>query len=158
MLFNDIHKSLTKLTPKELESLQQRIQVLLDYAPADSKNQLGSEIYLALHKALEQRQIKCPSFNAFKKTRSYKLFFNQVKILQTFDDQLPTDMTKTTRIFFYAYAIQLLCDWLDTKDVVIRVHSVCGTLHLLPEILEKSFPGYLQSGLLVKVVNQLIKR
>jgi len=155
-LLTEICTSLAKLTVTDLQKLQSRITTLLDYQETSTiAPQFSEELYQAITHVLKILQQTTPPFSVLKKSRHYRVFLKQTEKLNRFDQQLPANLSMLLRVHFYSYCIQLICDGLKTRDIPLNLSTVISSLHLIPSLIEQAFPGYLASGLLPWVVENL---
>ncbi len=140
---------LPTLTQKELATVRAACDHLLD------KKQETPALYTAMLDVLGQAG---PSYAGFQRTASWKLWQKHLHDVEFFITKLWPDMTKVQEVAIDNFLISQLVDDLKYLKVAVTVGSISSNLGRVPEVFERSFPGYRQNGLAGLVLQSMVRR
>jgi hypothetical protein len=140
------------LTQEQLTDLQSRIKILSSTAETNGKSSFGLRVLQAICDVMRKHGTETPSVTTLKKSSAYVSCNGKMADLQTFFEGVSKN--KLVQDSILRTAIDLLyTDLLNWKGVAVSSHTLIKQLHRIPSVLNRHFPGYLQSGLLTKLVH-----
>lgn len=151
--YKDWISQLPLLTTQQLENLSTRIK-LLDKTSSKihgGKQEFGLRVLQAICDTMNKNKVETPTVNTLRRSAAYVAVKLKIQDLQTFFESL--SKSKITQDAVLKIAVGLLYENLLTwKGVAVSSHLLLKQIHRLPSVLNQAFPGYSQSGLLVKIV------
>lgn len=149
-----VDEFLAKLTPAQLEEVRTKALFLQRRATTKSEN-AGEEVYDQLREWLLGKGVGALPYQVFVRTsKRYPAFLEGAKELRAFAVQHLRARTQLERIA--AYGLLLRAMDRRTQELAIP-RSLASFLNLLPKapgLLEREFPGYLESGLLPQLLHR----
>lgn len=161
--FNTVKNLLPSLSPSELS----QIKALLDLLGASSagrkangsatEDSLDQMFYEELGLALLEFGIKVPPYVVLKRGRNYKSYKKGKETLEDFLEKAakPGRLTRIQRKKLYRISFKMLVNWLRDRNIPVSVNSVSLNLEKVPQLLMQDFPGYIETGLFMKLVESL---
>ena len=156
----EIEKALFTMSQEELLSLRNRIDLLLKIQKGTPGNSVAdtsdeSLLYQEIRKVYKSRfGLKLLPLKAFKKRPGG----NNLKVVVTYLDKLSEEVIgKSTRIdkaWWYRLFIDLSLREMEKENIPLSVHNLLGFYERFPEVLNQAFPGYIESGLLTKILSK----
>ncbi len=140
---------LPKLTQQELAAVRAACDHLLD------RKQEVPPLYLAMLDVLGQ---KGPSYTSFQRTASWKQWLKNLQEVESFLKKLWPETTKTQEASLNCFLLQQLVDDLKYLKVAVTIGSISSNLGRIPEVFDRSFPGYRQGGLAGLVLKTMVSR
>lgn len=161
--FETVKSLLPTLNPSELSQIKALLDLLgvssatrkaNGYATEDSLDQM---FYEELGLALLEYGIKVPPYVVLKRGRSYKAYKQGKESLEDFLERAakPGRLTRVQRKKLYRMSFKLLLNWLRDRGVPVSINSVSLNLEKVPQFLMRDFPGYVETGLFMKLVESL---
>ena len=156
-LYEEINNRLPRLSQEELVELSKRIQFLMSTKKRKTNPVDEDAFYSILGNELKRKiRYKAPPLPVFKKTADYKLFS------QVFEDTLDymsevfkrERITRPKKLHFYLIATKIVLSDCEGSPVPLSMRSLLTSYKLLPGLIDRSFPGYAQSGLLPMLLKQ----
>jgi len=142
---------LPSLTQEQLTDLQSRIKILSSTAETNGKSSFGLRVLQTICDVMKKHGVDSPSVHNLKKSSAYVSCNGKMADLQTFFEGVSKN--KLVQDSILRMAIDLLyTDLLNWKGVAVSSHTIIKQVHRIPSVLARHFPGYLQSGLLVKII------
>jgi len=146
-----IKQLLIKLTAQELREIELLAE---QYRSRKGLGKIRAEDELLYSTLIEVLSYKTKSvyspFPIFKK--------NQINLFKKFKDvSLELDfwikkhfpnVTRTQKRRLYTIFVELVVDFIDAGPVPLGVKTVINSFQYLPGLIDKSFPGYLEAGVL----------
>ena len=145
---------LTTLTQEQLSDLQTRIKILSTTAEKEhnGKSDFSMRVLQAICDTLKKNGVETPSVHVLKKTTAYVQSTGKLQDLSVWFDTISKN--KLIQDGILREAINLLYfDLVNWKGVSISSHTLIKQIHRIPSVLNRHFPGYSQSGLLIKLVH-----
>lgn len=142
------------LTQEQLADLQTRIKILSSTADKEtnSKSDFGLRVLQVLCDIMRKYGTETPSVHTLKKSSAYVSCNGKMADLQSFFEGISKN--KLVQDAILRIAVDLLyTDLLNWKGVAVSSHTIIKQIHRIPSVLNRHFPGYLQSGLLTKLVH-----
>ena len=146
---------LPKLTVQELKELQTNIHHTLSGKTLEVKGEEDEWFYVSLTGALKRElRASFPPYPQFKSRngRLYKKFETQYL---DFDAWLKkcfpegTKISKLQRHRLYDFFTEIVIDDLKTSTLPLSLTTLLTFFNNLPGIVDRKFPGYIQSGALI---------
>ncbi len=159
--FDQVIESMPSFTSKELEQLPSTTSYLLSgtgYTPNLSKNE--SEVITALSKRLEAEGIRF-GFNhqMLKKIGGWKNGINEIiKFVNFFESTSQINLKQIERQVLLRLLFKLLIEDMKRIGIAITPKTTINNMNRIPDIFDRSFPGYLSSGLAYFVIKGGRKR
>ncbi len=153
--FDRVIESIPSFTSKELEQLQSTTSYLLSnngHTPNISKSE--SEVINAFSKRLEAEGIRF-GFNhqMLKKIGGWKSGVNEVvKFVNFFESTSQITLKKIERQVLLRLLFKLLIEDMKRIGMAITPKTTINNMSRIPDIFDRSFPGYLSSGLAYFVI------
>ena len=153
--FDQVIESIPSFTSKELEQLQSTTSYLLSntgYTPNLSKSE--TEVINALSKRLEAEGIRF-GFNhqMIKKIGGWKSGVNEViKFVNYFESTSQIKLKQIERQVLLRLLFKLLIDDMKRIGIAITLKAIVNNMSRIPDVFDRSFPGYLSSGLAYFVI------
>jgi len=153
--FDQVIESIPSFTSKELEQLQSTASYLLSnngYTPNLSKNE--SEVINALSKRLEAEGIHFGvNYKMLKKIGGWKSGINEVtKFITFFESTSQIKLKQIERQVLLRLLFKLLIEDMKRIGIAITPKTTINNMSRIPAIFDRSFPGYLSSGLAYFVI------
>ena len=143
------------LTPEQTNELLTRFKLLSKTNDKlhSGKQQFGERVLQALCTVLRKNNVETPSVTTLRKSVAYVNSREKLQDLQTFFEK--TSPSKMVQDRILRMAIELLYnDLLQWQGVAISSHTLLKQIHRIPATLNRHFPGYAASGMLVKIVGK----
>lgn len=140
---------LPRLSQKELSTVKAACDSLLD-KPKDSP-----VLYLTMLDFLGQNG---PSYVSFQKTVSWRPWQQNQQIVSSFVSSLWPGLSKVQEVALTHFLLSLLADDLKYLEVPVSIGSLSVNLGRLPELFDRSFPGYRENGLAGIVLSSMVSR
>lgn len=149
-VLNEIRKLLPRLTDEELQ------QVILLATACRTRADKQSETvdwYNALSQALLNRiEWRVPPLRALPEHTQQQLRKTYYAVLDWMQQAFKPPLKRIERQWAFKWLAQMLCDYLLEKHRPLCLNGLLNAVPELAGIVEQSFPGYTQSGLLGWVV------
>jgi hypothetical protein len=101
---------------------------------------------------------KGPSYASFQRTVSWKPWRQHLVTVEAFIEKLWPGMTKVQEASLNSFLLWLLADDLKALKVPVTLGSISSNLGRVPEVFDRSFPDYRESGLASKVLQAMVNR
>lgn len=152
-----IEKLITLLEKEELVLLGKKIQYLMTTKKRKCSPVDEDAFYSIIGNELKKKiRYKAPPLPVFKKTNDYKLFSQVfVDTLDYMEEVFKREkLTRPKKLHFYLVATKIVLRDCEGSPVPLSMRSMLTAYKLLPGLIERSFPGYVQSGLLPMILKQ----
>ena len=146
--FDEIKNSLPTLTQQQLTELSERIGALRQWKtiqPDIIASDTSTMLIQGLHDALTRAGCVAP-FYMFKNAAAGESYREKIKTIEVFLSE--PNLTKQERYTVLRLSADLLCQDLQNNNVGLSPGTLCRCVHRIPMLINKSFPGYQQQGLL----------
>lgn len=140
---------LPNLSQRELTTIKAACDSLLD-KPKDAP-----VLYLTMLDFLGQTG---PSYASFQKTVSWRPWQQNQQIVSSFVSSLWPGLSKVQEVALTHFLLSLLADDLKYLEVPVSIGSLSVNLGRLPELFDRSFPGYRENGLAGIVLSSMVSR
>ncbi len=140
---------LPKLSQQELATIKAACDHLLD------RKQEVPLLYLSMLDLLGQ---KGPSYASFQRTVSWKPWQKNLLEVSAFIEKLWPDLTRVQEASINCFLLQLLAGDLKYLKVAVTIGSISSNLGRVPEVFDRSFPGYRENGLAGLVLKTMVNR
>ena len=155
-LTKDILNDLTSLDAEALQALRDRADFLLDHANETQTEGLEEELYHHIRTVLIDNHFPCPPWARFKTTSLIKRYRQACEAIEPFIDAI--DGTRVERTATLNLCLTLVINYLIDRHVPVSIKTIVQNLEKVPELVELSFPGYLQAGIFPWIVSRLSKQ
>ena len=145
---------LPKLTPTQVMDLSTRIKLLAQVSVKeyDGKAEFSNRVLQAVCDVLKKLNVETPSPTMLKKSAAYVSSKDKMQDLIPYFEK--ASKSKMVQDAILRKGIELLYyDLVAWQGISISSHTLLRQIHRIPSTLNKSFPGYADSGLLCKLVN-----
>lgn len=115
------------------------------------KQEFGDRVLHAICEVLTKNRVECPSYSVLRKSVAYTNAKGKMDDLEKFFDTISKSRLMQDQVLKESVLL-LYNDLLKWDDVAISSYTIIGQVHRLPSVLNKSFPGYAQSGILHRIV------
>ena len=142
---------LKDLSLKELKEFRTEIDKLIFLKKPENKNE--TIFYEILRNKLKTKlNMNTPPYSTIKKTE-VKLK-EKVSELDIFlEDNYKGNLTKDKRTELYDLCLDVLIDYMiNETEMLISLTSIINMSKLIPNLIDKSFPFYLENGLLSYII------
>lgn len=144
---------LPRLTSQQCEDLSIRIKLLSKTTNKQSngKQEFSDRILNTICNVMKKRNVETPSLSTLRKSAAYESSKGKFVDLSVFFESI--SKSKLVQDSILKEAVDLLyLDLLQWKGVAVSSHLLLKQIHRIPSVLNRSFPGYAQSGMLTKLV------
>lgn len=145
MQYSEIAKEIRSLNKKDLKSLKTLVNYLLD-SQDESKNLLL--FYDTLVEEARNKGIYLTYHSKFKKSSHYASFKEKFDQLEEFTELVAKDFSLRQRKALYRLYAKLLINALQKSKTEVNMIICSMSIDRIPALVSKSFPGYVESGLL----------
>jgi len=144
---------LNKLTNKELLEIRKRIDYKLQQPLKDSSDEeLFYSILTGFLKVMVV--VSTPPYTIFKKNIAHKKFSECVISINLYISQtLGDNVKRVQKMQVYRLFCELITNELKELKVVVCLKSIIGIYDRFPGLVEKHFPGYIESNLFHIILN-----
>lgn len=145
--------ALPKLSAMQLNDLSNRMKILSFVAAkefSNGKSDFGNRVVEVTCNFFRSEGIECPTPNLLKRSQAYVQAKGKIDNLATFFEKI--SQHKLVQDAVLAIAIENLYNELVQWGISVSSHTVLQNIHRVPAVLNRSYPGYAQSGLLHKIV------
>ena len=152
--YDDALAALPTMTPTQLRQVQARTIFLL----ATTGGSAGIEeerraLYQTISDVLKSLHLKnSPPWAVFKKNRFYNHYNTSYDLLEDFMVENFEGMSTPERIQFYRLVLRILVRDLKRIGVEVSIGSITTNLGRVPSLIDRAFPGYIESGMMSKVL------
>lgn len=161
--FTTVKNLLPSLSPAELSQVRALLDLLGKSSAKRSVNGSATEesldflFYKELASALLDVGLKLPPIPVLKRGKLYRPFKEGKEIVEDFLDSAakPGRLTRIQRIKVYRLVFKLLIDWMKSRSIPISLNTVMLNLNRIPQLLMQEFPGYIETGLFLKLIGSL---
>ena len=146
-MLQDVLDQLPQLSQKDLQQVQAHISNLLI-------KEVGGEaepLYLVYTDLQKKQGQAAPPLSAIRRTKQFSHFKKGVAAVDTLIDKL--HLRKIKRFAVATFLGTLCADYIKDRGMSLNLHSYSWSLTIVDEIIEKSFPGYAEAGLLGAIVD-----
>lgn len=145
-------KELPNLTKDQASEVLSRIKLLGVVKEHDGKQDFGSRVLQAITEVLRKNNIEATSVHFLKKSVAYGNAKGKLDDLSAFFDNISKSRMMQDAIL--REAIQLLYYDLVNLELAISSHTILNHIHRIPATLNRHYPGYVDSGLLTKIIEE----
>ena len=141
------------LTSAQCSELATRLNILSKGSTKSSngKREFGERVLQILCTVLTKNNVETPSVTVLRKSAAYAQSREKLQDLQIFFEKI--SKSKLVQDAILKEAINLLyCDLVQWKGVAVSSHLMLKHMHRIPATINRHYPGYVQSGLLHKIV------
>lgn len=154
---------LPQLAPNELMQVRDLVSALCNTAVKRSKDGSATEesleflFYREFAEALLEESIKLPPQSLFKKSRTYPKYREAREAIEDFVENVtkPKKVTRIQRAKLYGLLMKIVVKFIKSKSIPLSAHTLALNLERGPQLLREDFPGYIESGLFMKLVEKL---
>lgn len=146
--FESVKQSLTSYSPKQLNELKARCSALLSISKQPETNE--DWLLEGVFAEIKSRGIPIPPMSKLRLDNSFKSYSQKSEVIRTLLES-QGDLTKLQKRQLAIICTKCLAAYLDNFTEV-SLHSVFTFVDRIPEALERSFPGYLSSHLLLFIL------
>src|SRR6266436_4768132 len=151
-IYNNWINQLPALTVVQLNDVSTRIKLLDKIITKEhvGKQDVGVRVLQAICDTLKKHKVETPSVTSLRKSNAYVGSKDKVDDLAIFLESISKSKLMQDQIL--RIGIELLYNDLLTWNLPISSHILLRQIHRIPATLNRNFPGYAASGLLVKIV------
>ena len=144
---------LPSLSAEQLGNLNSRIKLLFDVSVIEhkGKQEFGMRLMHSLCSTLKKHRVETPSVHTLAKSPAYASAKGKVQDLANFFENISKSKLVQDSILNIGVE-QLYFEMIAWKGCTIGSHTILRNVHRIPSCLHKAFPGYSNSGMLVKLV------
>lgn len=147
---SDLAADLPSMSQDQLREIVARATALLK--PADRNRTDEQDLYSALTTELTSQGISLPHYAIAMKSPAGPTFLRGASVVSSFVAEHIEPTTKAHRILAYRRFMKMLARWMVTCGIPVTLKNVAQNLDKVPAIVQRQFPGYLESGLLPMVL------
>ena len=103
-------------------------------------------------RVIQSQGIICPPWGSFKRLNIYKHFHAEYPAIETYIQAHFGRQKLAQRQRLYLIFAELLLDWMHRNNLPMKVGLFFNNLKLIPELMVRAFPGYLEQGWLPMVL------
>lgn len=145
---------LSALTKNQMSDALSRFKLLSTVGVindnGNGKSDFGERVLGAICITMKKNKVEVSSVNVLRKSSAYVSSREKLVNLQIFFESI--SKSKMVQDQILKEAINLLYHDLLRWEISISAHTILQQVHRLPSSLNHAFPGYLQSGLLTKII------
>lgn len=147
-------KNLKNLTQSELKEVIEEASFLLAVHNNVSGNQ--EIFYYVISLYLKKFSITSPPFGTIKKQLFYKKFLSVSDSVDSFIDKNFKKVTRVERSKLYNFFVRIIVSHIQNNtELSLSLKVVLNYFSYLPQLIDKSFPGYIESGLLSLILEKI---
>ena len=146
-----------RLNPEERLSVKAAV-TFVDGGSTQSSNQSATtgsnpEIcFETFRRAVQGQGVTCPPWRAFKHLDIYKHFHTEYPAIETYIQAHFGRQKLAQRQRLYFIFAELLLDWMRRNNLPMKVGLFFNNLKLIPELVARAFPGYVEQGWLPMIL------
>ena len=141
------------LNPEERLSVKAAITFINSGSPQDARVSNDPEIcFETFRQAIQGQGITCPPWRAFKHLGIYKHFHTEYPVIETYIQAHFGRQKLAQRQRLYFIFAELLLDWMRCNNLPMKVGLFFNNLKLIPELMVRAFPGYVEQGWLPMIL------
>lgn len=145
-----------KLTPDELAKLATHIATLSHFtrtasAPESATERNVDRVLSILVDFGRAEGLEHASVHMLRTGRDFPSFASKVDELDAYVAKA-SGGTRTQEVAFWNLAFKLLADDMRQMQIGVTVRTIMRTVHRVPAIMHKSFPGYAATGMLATLL------
>ena len=157
MNVNDLFLALPHLSGAELRDVHTRASALLSLGPkteiavpASGANDFARDLYVAIADLLHKRtQVRSMPYHVFSKQAAYReQFLPAAQLAEEANGQWFPKQTKSERLSMVMLYAKLVLDDIAARSQPAVWRVISNAVMNLPQIVDQSFPGYAEAGLL----------
>lgn len=148
MKIADIVGNLPQMTRSDLWKLK----VMVDEILRDDRSDMGELDLFFKVMAEELGDVVSRGRNWEKGTTQYKNYKKRFPMVMKFIEQECSTLDKVQRIRFYHILVKAILKYLEDIGLPKSINMISNQFSNINQIIEHSFPGYLKSGLIDKIV------
>jgi hypothetical protein len=144
---------LSSLTSAQRDDLLTRVKLLSKTSSKEhvGKQEFGDRVLNTICNVMRKNNVETPNPATLRKSAAYVSSKNKLEDLQTFFESI--SKSKLVQDAILRESAQLLYhDLLQWQNIAISSHTLLKQIHRIHATLNRHFPGYLQSGLLTKII------
>jgi hypothetical protein len=149
MKIQDIIEALPELSKVDLKTVRDTASFLLGGdSGKEGVHQSDDTLFNAMANQLSKNGLRTEfNYNTFKKSKSHVGWATTRKELADFVSRCFGNISKTEEVSLYNLLFDLLITDLKKRGAPLTVSVLAINANRLPEVFERSFPGYISSGL-----------
>jgi hypothetical protein len=144
---------LPKLTTAQIMDLSCRVKLLsqVSVKEHEGKSEVGNRVLQIICSVMKKHRTENPSIIMLKKSTAYISSKDKILDMMSFFENI--SKSKLVQDAVLKIGIDLLyTDLLQWQGIAVSSHTLLRQIHRVPSVINRHFPGYAQSGLLVKLV------
>lgn len=142
---------LPQLTDHQKSDLSTRINLLGKSTNKTGKQDFGDRVLNTICSVMRKNNVETPNPVNLRKSAAYASCKGKFEDLSVFFATI--SKSKLVQDAILKEAVQLLYnDLLHWQNIAISSHTLLKQIHRIPSVLNKNYPGYLQSGMLTAIV------
>lgn len=151
--YRTLAASLPELTHTQLSDLLSRAKLLSSVAPTvvTGKQDFGVRVTDAICDVLRKQGVETVSSSTLRKSSAYASSREKMKDLNVFLEKASSQRIIQDAILREAVKL-LYFDLLNWQGIAISSHTLLQQIHRIPATLQRHYPGYAASGLLIKIL------
>lgn len=139
------------LTSLQKSNVVVRLQLLHNQKDHNGKQEFGNRLLQVICDVMRKNNVETPNPATLRKSAAYVSSMGKFVDLATFFETI--SQSKIVQDSILREGIQLLYnDLLTWQGIAISSHTLLKQCHRIPATLNRNFPGYLQSGMLTKII------
>lgn len=108
--------------------------------------------YETICRSMVNKGVSCPPWGSFRHLDIYRLFINEQPQIKSYIQKHFGEIKLSQRQRLYYLFGELLVDWVHRNELPLKLGLVFKNLKLIPELVERSFPGYAEQGWLPMIL------
>lgn len=155
VLYDDILATVPKLSSTELRNIIKFCNAALSFRGAERHTDAGEDDWLlrGVLAELDSRGLYAPSGFKIRSGTAYKGYTAKAAVVRDTIERAAPDMDITQLRLMGEVAAHELARMITWKTLSLEV--LLDNINLVPEALERSFPGYIAAGLLHLVIRRI---
>ena len=153
MKVNDLIRELPKLSQQELAVVRAAVDHLLD-GSSNTEDPTRS-LYDVVSGAIGRGHL---SFQEFHKMAIYKVWRRDAPAVVCFIDKTFPQSHKVTKTAIMSFLVRALIDDMKMLKIPITIGTVTRQIDQLPQVLDRCFPGYVESNMTHVIVRAMERK
>ena len=152
----DVLEQLSSLTSDQLREVASRASLLLSAQTPSVAKQTGDEelVFSVVSDLFKDRGLSEAPFRVIAKQSYFPKYRESVASLGKYIDRFIKPKTRVERRKVVLILVRMLIRWMTEASVPVSYKTVALNLSKVPDLVDRQFPGYRQSGLLPILVKQ----
>lgn len=148
MDFDKLLEELPKLSASQLLEVENKVAFLKALSKSRRVKLITTEdeFWTVLTEHLSTKGIKLGSYQYFQNSKNHPTYVKGIAKLDEFVNAYFNGINRFEKLKLYKIFAGMMCDEIE-RFTTLNIGVIVGFVGKIPELFQKSFPGYIQAGL-----------